>query len=48
VMDELMLDLMYQLPELDNGNTTYVIDAAAVQHGRALPEIARRLNRESA
>ena len=48
VMDELMLDLMYQLPELDNGNTTYVIDAAAVQNGRALPEMARRLNRESA
>ena len=48
VMDEAMLDRMYELPELDNANTTYVIDAAAIESGTPLSKLARRLSKESA
>ncbi|MGA0873174.1 MAG: AAA family ATPase, partial [Phycisphaerales bacterium] len=48
VMDEAMLDRMYELPELDNANTTYVIDAAAIEAGTPLPKLARRIAKESA
>ena len=48
VMDEAMLDRMYELPELDNANTTYVIDAAAIEAGTPLTKLARRLAKESA
>ncbi len=48
VMDELMLDLMYHLPEMDNTSVTYVIDEDAVAHGHGLHQIARRLAKESA
>ncbi|MBL9148611.1 MAG: ATP-dependent Clp protease ATP-binding subunit ClpX [Phycisphaerae bacterium] len=48
VIDEIMIDLMYQLPELDNSNTTYVIDAAAIEGKKALKDMARRLAKESA
>jgi ATP-dependent Clp protease ATP-binding subunit ClpX len=47
VVDELMIDLMYHLPEMDNVNAIYVIDAAAITHGYALHQIRRR-ERESA
>lgn len=47
VVDEIMIDLMYHLPEMDNVNATYVIDAAAITHGHALHQIRRR-DRESA
>ncbi|MGA1517447.1 MAG: ATP-dependent Clp protease ATP-binding subunit ClpX, partial [Phycisphaerales bacterium] len=33
VMDEAMLDRLYELPELDNANPTYLIDAAALEAG---------------
>ncbi|MBX3355907.1 MAG: ATP-dependent Clp protease ATP-binding subunit ClpX [Phycisphaeraceae bacterium] len=42
VLDELMLDLMYHLPEVDNTGVTYVIDRAAVEHGHSLHQVARR------
>jgi ATP-dependent Clp protease ATP-binding subunit ClpX len=48
VMDEAMLERMYELPELDNANTTYVIDAAAIEAGTPLPKLARRIAKESA
>jgi len=47
VVDEIMIDLMYHLPELDNANAVYVIDAAAIQSGAPLHQIKRR-ERESA
>ena len=48
VMDEAMLDRMYELPELDNANTTYVVDAAAIEAGTPLTKLSRRLAKESA
>ncbi len=46
VMEELMIDLMYQLPELDNTGAEYVIDEDAVRTKKPLAEMRRR--RESA
>jgi len=48
VMDELMTDLMYQLPDLDNSNVSYRVDEAAVRSGRLSPETIRQRVRESA
>ncbi len=47
VVDEIMIDLMYHLPEMDNASAVYVIDAHAILHGAALHQIRRR-ERESA
>ena len=47
VMDDLMLDLMYDLPDLDNTGVTYVIDGETVKAGRAVATRTRR-KRESA
>jgi ATP-dependent Clp protease ATP-binding subunit ClpX len=46
VMEELMIDLMYQLPDLDNSGAEYVIEEDAVRTKRPLAEMRRR--RESA
>ncbi|NBX35712.1 MAG: ATP-dependent Clp protease ATP-binding subunit ClpX [Planctomycetes bacterium] len=48
VMDELMTDLMYQLPDLDNSNVSYRVDEDAVRSGRLVPEAMRMRVRESA
>jgi ATP-dependent Clp protease ATP-binding subunit ClpX len=48
VVDELMTDLMYQLPELDNTGIAYVIDEAAVRSETIRPEAVRQRARESA
>lgn len=48
VMDDLMTDLMYQLPELNNTNTTYVVDEDAVRNCKINIESARQRTRESA
>ena len=48
VVDELMTDLMYQLPELDNANTTYRIDEASIRQGKIDLESVRQRTRESA
>ncbi len=48
VMDELMTDLMYQLPELDNTNVTYLIDESSARDGTVSIEGARQRKRESA
>jgi ATP-dependent Clp protease ATP-binding subunit ClpX len=47
VVEECMLDLMFDLPDLDNGNAEYVIDAAHVENPRPLEEL-RVAQRESA
>jgi ATP-dependent Clp protease ATP-binding subunit ClpX len=47
VVDEIMIDRMYDLPELDNTNTVYVIDAQVIVSGAPLQQIKRR-ERESA
>ncbi len=40
VMEELMLDLMYDLPDIASDGTKYVIDEAAVTHSKPLAELA--------
>jgi ATP-dependent Clp protease ATP-binding subunit ClpX len=47
VMEELMIDLMYQLPELDNQGAQYVIDEGAIKQPRSLIEL-RSKRKESA
>ena len=47
VMDELMVDLLYDLPEAANEGVTYVIDEDAVTDGPSLERMARR-SKESA
>ena len=47
VVDEIMIDLMYHLPELDNTNAVYLIDAHAIENGTPLQQMKRR-ERESA
>ncbi|MBL8876029.1 MAG: ATP-dependent Clp protease ATP-binding subunit ClpX [Phycisphaerae bacterium] len=41
VMEELMIDLMYQLPDLDNTGAEYIIDEKAVTSKRSLTEMRR-------
>ncbi len=47
VMEEIMLNLMYQLPDMENEGATYVIDADHVKSPRPLAEL-RVKKRESA
>ena len=47
VMDEIMVDLLYDLPEQDNEGVVYVIDPEAVENGADLERMARR-SKESA
>jgi len=42
VLDEFMLDLMYDLPEADNTGVTYVVDEADILNKRKLGELGRR------
>ncbi|MEM0984376.1 MAG: ATP-dependent Clp protease ATP-binding subunit ClpX [Planctomycetota bacterium] len=39
VMEEVMLDLMYELPDHDNEGAEYVIDAAALESSKPLTEL---------
>jgi ATP-dependent Clp protease ATP-binding subunit ClpX len=49
IMDELMLDLMFELPEVDNTAVTYVIDKECVATANLrLANIPRRVKKESA
>ena len=47
VLEETMLELMYELPDLDNKGVEYVIDETAVRDGRTLEEM-RTTRAESA
>lgn len=40
VLEEVMLELMYDLPELQNEGVKYIIDESAVAGGKALAELA--------
>jgi ATP-dependent Clp protease ATP-binding subunit ClpX len=48
VIDEIMVPHMYHLPELDNTDSVYTIDAAAIERKSPLAQIVRRVGRESA
>ncbi len=48
VMEDIMLDLMYDLPDQNNKGIKYVIDASAVRHPRSLKELAVSIQKESA
>jgi ATP-dependent Clp protease ATP-binding subunit ClpX len=47
VMEEIMLPLMYELPDLDNNGIEYVIDEKQVEQPRTLTELRTR-RKESA
>ncbi|MCC6683244.1 MAG: ATP-dependent Clp protease ATP-binding subunit ClpX [Phycisphaeraceae bacterium] len=47
VMEELMLSLMYELPEMNNEGARYVIDSAAVEGRKTLADL-REVKKESA
>lgn len=42
IMDEIMVDLLYELPDRDNDGVTYVLDAEAIQGGANLDRMERR------
>lgn len=49
VMDELMLELMYELPDANNDGVTYIIDEASVENNTtSLKSLPTRLAKESA
>ena len=47
VMEEVMLGLMYELPEMDNRGVEYIIDVEAVERKMSLKELPVR-RKESA
>ena len=46
VLEEVMLELMYDLPDLNNTNARYIIDAAAIEQRKPLAEL--RVSKKSA
>jgi len=48
VLDEVMLDMMYELPERDNAGVTYILDADAIESKLSLSELPQRLATKSA
>jgi len=48
VMEEIMLDLMYDLPDLNNEQARYVIDRSAIESPRPLSELREVPKKESA
>jgi ATP-dependent Clp protease ATP-binding subunit ClpX len=48
VLDEFMLEVMYELPEVESTGVTYVIDADAIQNGLKLAQLQQRKAKESA
>ncbi|MEM9414679.1 MAG: hypothetical protein AAGA29_04270 [Planctomycetota bacterium] len=48
VMEEVMLDLMYDLPDMNNEQAHYVIDASAIHTPRPLAELRVAPKKESA
>ena len=48
VMDELMLDMMYDLPDYEHEGATFIIDGDAVLNGTQLQELPVRKKKESA
>jgi ATP-dependent Clp protease ATP-binding subunit ClpX len=49
VIDEFMLDIMYDLPDSSPAGTTFIVDGEAVQEGVGIETLARRVaEKESA
>ena len=48
VLDEFMLDTMYELPEVESTGVTYVIDTDAIQSSLSITELPQRKAKESA
>ena len=48
VLDEYMLDVMYELPEVDTAGVTYMIDGETITKGHSLAKIPQRKAKESA
>jgi len=48
VMEEIMLDLMFDLPDRDATGVQYIIDAEAVEHGYGLDQLRQKKKKESA
>ncbi len=48
VIDEIMVPHMYHLPELENTEAVYTIDAEAIERKSSLTQLVRRVARESA
>ena len=48
MLERLMLDLMYDLPDMNNKGLKYVIDEAAIRKPRSLKELAVKIQKESA
>ncbi|MCZ6836869.1 MAG: ATP-dependent Clp protease ATP-binding subunit ClpX [Planctomycetota bacterium] len=48
VLDEIMLDLMYDLPDYEAGGVTFIIDAESMESKTQLAELAQRRAKESA
>ncbi len=48
VLDEYMLDIMYELPESDAAGTSFLIDAAAIENRLGVADLQQRRAKESA
>jgi ATP-dependent Clp protease ATP-binding subunit ClpX len=48
VLDEFMLDLMYDLPDVDNSGVTYLLDRSDILGRVPLVDLVRRKTKESA
>jgi ATP-dependent Clp protease ATP-binding subunit ClpX len=48
VMEEVMLDMMYDLPDMENDGVKYVIDADAVLGHKTLADVQQVKKKESA
>jgi hypothetical protein len=48
VLDEYMLEMMYELPERERRGVTYIVDGDAIDNELALDELPQRLAKESA
>ena len=42
VIDQFMIDVMYDLPDRDNQDSVYLIDAAGIERGLALDDMLRK------
>jgi ATP-dependent Clp protease ATP-binding subunit ClpX len=48
VLDEFMIDVMYELPESPSEGVTYILDAASIEAGLSLDRMPQRQAKESA
>jgi ATP-dependent Clp protease ATP-binding subunit ClpX len=47
VLDEIMLEVMYELPEAQSAGVTYALDADAIEAGLTLSELPQRKAKEA-